>query len=68
LGKDAKYRVSTNNLLIQNEDVLFNPRNPENPDSKLIGSGDIPPKYPSIHPNRRLTAQIFVMVISEGLQ
>jgi hypothetical protein len=24
-----------NNLLIQNEDVLLNPENPENPDSKL---------------------------------
>jgi hypothetical protein len=28
-----------------NEDVLINPRNPENPDSKLF-TGDIPQKAP----------------------
>jgi len=33
--KDKKYS-STNNLYIQTDDVHCNPRNPVNPDSKLI--------------------------------
>jgi hypothetical protein len=33
-GKNAKHCVSANILLIQNEDVILNPLNPVNHDSK----------------------------------
>ena len=36
--KDKKYS-STNDHYIQTEDVLLNPKNPVNPDSKQIDSG-----------------------------
>jgi hypothetical protein len=39
LGKRREASRLYNNLLIQNEDVLFNPRNPKNPDSKSGESG-----------------------------
>ena len=48
-----------NNLLIQNEDVLFNHTKPVNPDSKIIFTGKIPLKYPS-SPKPKTTFPIFV--------
>jgi hypothetical protein len=39
------------NLLTQTKDVLSIPRNPENPDSKLIITGNIP-KSTHLLPNR----------------
>ena len=48
-----------NNILIHNEDVLFNHTNPVNPDSKLIFTGKIPLKYPS-SPKPKTTFPIFV--------
>ena len=40
-GKDAKHRVSTNNLPNQNKDVLSNPENPVNPDSNTLFTANI---------------------------
>ena len=36
-----------NNLPPQTGDLIVNPINPVNPDSKLINTGNIPLKYPS---------------------